>query len=274
MTAAVATAPRSDLAGARTTLPRVIRSEWTKLWSLRSTYWTLLTMIVVSIGFTALGNWGVTSSLDKMSPHELADLDPVASSLWGIGLGQLALAVLGALTISSEYSTGGIKATLAAVPQRLHVLTAKAVVFLVTALVAGMATVFASYGVAMLFWSHYGMAVSLSAPGALRTVAGGGLVLVGCGMIGFAVAALLRHTAGAITTAVGLLLVVPILSGLLPGSWGEDVNKVFTVNAAQNMLQVKQNTDFLAPWTGFLVFTAEWLALLIIGAVLMRRRDA
>jgi ABC-2 type transport system permease protein len=257
-----------------TRLSRVVRSEWTKLWSVRSTFWTLLSLVVVTVGFSSLIAWGTTSNLDKMSPHDLATLDPTNLSQAGIAFGQLAIAVLGVLVVSSEYSTGGIKATLTAVPQRMRVLSSKIVVFLVTALVVGMITAFASFGVSMLFWNHYGMGVTLGDPGVLRAVVGGGLLIAGSGMFGVAAGVLLRHTAGAITTAVGVLLVIPILTGLLPGAWGKDINKAFTTNAGQRITEVHHTAGQFTPWVGFLVFSLEWFVPLLVGAYLMKRRDA
>lgn len=273
MTTAVATAPRT--VRARTTLPRVIRSEWTKLWSLRSTYWTLALALVISLGFSALINWGMSSNLDQMSAHDRATVDPASASLVGLAFGQLAIAVLGVLTISSEYSTGGIKATLTAVPQRMKVLAAKAVVFLFVAVVIGLVASFSAFAVAQPFWAHQHMAPSLSDPGVLRAVIGGGLLIAGCGMFAFAVASLLRHTAGAITTAVAVLLVLPSLVGLLPGSWGDTIAKYFFTNAGQQITTVSyHDPSQLGPWPGFIAFTVEWLVLLGVGAYLMRRRDA
>jgi ABC-2 type transport system permease protein len=274
-TAIVTEAPRRlDFPHAGTGMRRVIRSEWTKFWSVRSTFWTLLSLVVVTVGFSTLIAWGTTSSLHKMSAKDLATLDPTSLAMAGIAFGQLAVAVLGALIVSSEFTTGGIKPTLSAVPNRLRVLAAKGIVFATVAFVIGTITAFGSFFVSMLFWNHYHMGVSLGAPNVLRAVIGGGLIIVGSGMFGFALAALLRHTAGAISTAVGLLFVAPALTGFLPGSWGHSINHYFTVNAGHHITDVVKVTGELQPWPGYLVFTIQWAVVLLAGAFLMRRRDA
>lgn len=277
MTTLEATAPSRvhlDDRKANTSLIHVIRSEWTKIWSVRSTMWTLLSLVVVTIGLSTLFAWGATSNLDKMSPKDLATLDPTNAAMGGLLLGQLAIAVLGALVICTEYSTGGIKTTLSAVPNRLRVLLAKGLVFAVIATVVGMITAFAAFYISMIFWDRQGMADHLGDPGVLRAVIGGGLYVLASGMFGFAIGTLLRHSAGAISAVVGLLFLVPLLTGLLPGSWGSTINKYFTSNAGQRITEVVHVPGTLTPWTGYLALTIEWIIPMIVGAYLMKRRDA
>ena len=130
----------------------------------------------------------------------------------GLILGQLAIAVLGVLMVCSEYSTGGIKVTFTAVPDRMRVLLAKGVVLAAISTVVGMITAFGAFFAAMPFWAHQGLAAHLGDPGVLRAVLGGGLYVLASGMLGFAIGAVIRHTAGAITTVVGLLFVAPPLT--------------------------------------------------------------
>jgi ABC-2 type transport system permease protein len=264
----------SSLPAGGATLPRVIRSEWTKLWSLRSTWWTLLIAFVVTIGFATLLAWGASHNVDKISPEDLARLDVTNLAMAGVAFGQLAFAVLGALIVASEYSTGGIKATLVAVPNRLRVLLAKTLVFSAVAWIVGTAAAFASFFVAMAFWSSHNLAASLSDPGVLRAVFGAGLIALASGLLGLALGALIRHTAGSITTAVALLFVVPPLTGLLPGDWGKSISTRFTTNAGQRITEVLHTSGQLDPWPGYLWMLAECLIPLIVGAWLMRRRDA
>ncbi|HEY2671796.1 MAG TPA: ABC transporter permease subunit [Rugosimonospora sp.] len=271
---AVPQAARFDDRRTRTTLWHVVRSEWTKLWSVRSTIWTLVSLIVVTVGLSALIAWGASSNLSRMNAHDRANLDVAGSSMGGLLLGQLAIAVLGALVITGEYSTGGIKATLTAVPSRLRVLFAKWLVFGVVATVVGEITAFGAFFISMIFWSHHDMAAHLSDPGVLRAVIGGGLYVLASGMIGFTAGVLIRHSGGAIATAVGLLFVAPLLANALPGQWGKSIDKYFTVNAGQHVMDVVHTAGSLAPWTGYLVFTVEWVVPLLAGALLMRRRDA
>jgi ABC-2 type transport system permease protein len=270
------TPPRraSVLPAGGATLPRVIRSEWTKFWSLRSTWWTLLIAFVVTIGFATLLSWGASSNVDKMSPQYRATLDVTNLAMVGVAFGQLAFAVLGALVVASEYSTGGIKTTFVAVPNRLRVLLAKVLVFASVAWVVGTAAAFVSFFVAMTFWSPHHLAASLSDPGVLRAVFGAGLIALASGLLGIALGALIRHTAGSITTAVALLFVVAPLTNLLPGTWGRNISLHFTTNAGQRITEVIHTPGQLHPWAGYFWMLAECVIPLIVGAWLMRRRDA
>jgi ABC-2 type transport system permease protein len=265
---------QSSVPSSGTTFPNVVRSEWTKLWSVRSTRWTLLATISVSLAFTTLFAWGQTANWSQVDAQERANFDATSNSLGGLYFGQLAIAVLGALVITAEYSTGGIRTTLTAVPQRLKVLLAKGLTFAVVAVVVGVLTSFAAFFIGQAFFATKGVEAHLADPGVLRAVVGGGLYILGCGMLGFAVGSLLRHSAGAITTAVGLLFVLPLLSNLLPGDWGKTVREYFFSNAGGQITTVRQDPNLLAPWNGYLVFSIEWLAILIAGAILLRRRDA
>jgi ABC-2 type transport system permease protein len=276
MTTTTTPAPQraSALPASGATLPNVLRSEWTKFWSLRSTWWTLLIAVVVTIGFTTLISWGASSHLDSMKPEDRATLDVTNMAMVGIAFGQLALAVLGVLVISGEYSTGGIKTTLVAVPNRLRVLLAKTVVFAFVAWVVGTVTCFVAFFVAMLFWRSHHLAASLSDPGVLRAVFGGGLIALASGLLGLAVGSLIRHSAGSITAVIALLFVVPPLTNLLPGSWGSAISKRFTTNAGQHITEVVHIPGNMHPWPGYFWMLAECVIPLLVGAWLMRQRDA
>jgi ABC-type transport system involved in multi-copper enzyme maturation permease subunit len=260
---------------ARSSLGNVIRSEWTKIWSVRSTFWTLLTLIVTTIGFSVLFAWGASTHLDQMSPSDRAHLDVTFNSMSGLMLGQLAIAVLGVMVVTTEFSTGGIKSTLTAVPNRGRVLLAKAIVFAIVATVVGMITVFGAFYAAMPFWAHQHLAAHLSDPSVLRAVIGAGLYVLASGLFGFAFGALIRHTAGAITIVVALLFVVPLILNALPNTaWGRWIYEHFTSNAGSMIATTVPQVKGLAPWTGYITFTIWWVVPLIIGAYLMRRRDA
>jgi len=252
----------------------VLRAEWTKFWSVRSTMYTFISLVVVTIGISALLCLAVAANWDDIKPADRAQIDPVSQSLSGVFLGQMAIIVLGALVISAEYSTGGIRTTLTAVPQRLRLLFAKALVLAVMAFVAGVITMFPSFwlGQRVLATADAGIEVSLSDPNVLRAVLGGALYVAACGMLGFALGALLRHTAGAITVAIGIVFVLPIVSNFLPGTWGENVGKV--LNAGGAITNTRHIDGQLDPWAGYAVFSLWWIILLALAAVLMRRRDA
>lgn len=273
MTAAAG--PRPDAPAARASLPNVLRAEWIKLWSVRSTYWTLGTLLVVAIGIGVLLTWLSARTWDDFSPGERATFDAVeVSTGFGLFLGMLFISVLGVLVISGEYSTGGIRTTLTAVPRRLTVLAAKALAFLVAALATSLAIAFGSFLIGQRFLASEGIEASLGDPGVFRAVLGGALFVSACGLFAFALGALLRRTAAGITAALGGLLVVPSLGALLPGRWGETVNDYLITNAGGEIAQVEPDPNGLGPWTGYLVFLLWGLGLLAIAAALMQRRDA
>jgi len=274
ITAAPTAIPRRRYDHARASLGNVVRSEWTKFWSVRSTFWTLLTLIISTVGLSVLAAWGASTHLNRMSPSDRAHLDVTFNSLSGLVLGQLAIAVLGVMAVTTEYSTGGIKPTLTAVPNRLRVLLGKGIVFAIVATIVGMITAFAAFYAAMPFWAHQHLAAHLGDPGVLRAVIGAGLYVLASGLFGFAFGALIRHTAGAITIAVALLFVVPLILNALPGGWGKWIYEHFTSNAGGMIFTTVPQTNGLAPWTGYITFTIWWLVPLAIGAYLMKRRDA
>ena len=198
----------------RVGLASAVRSEFTKLRSVRSTYWSLLVMIIVCVGMGVLFSAGQASQVtgaanaaERAAALSSARSGAVTNSLIGLLIGQLVIAVLGALTITSEYSTGMIRTSLTAMPRRGTVYAAKALVFGAVALVAGLVTSFASFlaGQAMLGGVH--ASASLSQPGVLRAVIGGGLFLAVCGLLSYGIGGVLRHTAGAIGASIGLLFV-------------------------------------------------------------------
>ena len=290
-----AIAPPPAPAAHRVRFTGLVLSEWTKIRSVRSTLWTLVIFACVSLGLTGLLTWLTLNALKGGHGERASGLvtDPVNFILGtGLGLGQLAICVLGALVITSEYSSGVIKASLLAVPRRYPVLVAKGLVFAVIVFVLGEIVAFASYfiGAALVngyvvtssfFVSHHAVTVhhtitvSLSQPGVLRAVFGAGLYLTVLGLFALAIGALIRHTAGAITAVIGMVLVIFPLAGLLPSSWGAHVHAYLPTVAGQLITADKlQSGQLLSPWQGFGVFCA-WTALLLAAAVyLLDRRDA
>src|SRR3954453_8329860 len=272
-TATIGTQSRPEIRAGGTTLVNVIRSEWTKLWSVRSTMWTVLATMLATWAFTGLIAWGTVANWDQVDPQDRATFDPTSQSLAGIILGQFGSTVLGALVISSEYSTGGIRTTFTAVPTRLKVVAAKLATFGVVALVTGVITSFVAFYLGQLFYSTKDIEAHLGDPHVLRAVFGGGLYIAGSGMFGFAFGALLRKSAAAISSAVAMLFVLPLLSNALPGKWGDAITRYFTMNAGGHITDTRP-TEGLGPGMGYGVFTLEWLVILLVGAYLIQRRDA
>jgi ABC-2 type transport system permease protein len=201
-------------------LGRTLRSEFTKIRSVRSTYWSLFLLVVVSLGWGVAFCEGEAAHWSHLSAQARAGLDSTQASVIGVALlGQLVIAVLGALTITSEYSTGMIRTSLTAMPRRGLLFAAKAAVFTTVTLVVAFLASFASFflGQALLASTHAGAA--LTQPGVLRAVTASTLYVAMCGLFAFGLGAILRSTAGAITAALGLLFLVPQLARALPSTW-------------------------------------------------------
>jgi ABC-type transport system involved in multi-copper enzyme maturation permease subunit len=257
-----------------------LRSELTKIRSVRSTYWALLAMIVITIGISALLSWGriqdYASQPAAVQAHMALEIRSRATefSMFGLILGQLVIAVLGALTITSEYSTGMIRTSLTVLPRRGTVYAAKAVVFTLVALVAGLVTSFGSYFIGQAIFATHHLNSHLSQPGVLRAVIGGGLFLAACGLFSYGIGALLRSTAGAITASVALLFVLFVLSGFLPSNWADHIDKWIPLNAGGAIWENLSGVHMFSPWVGFGVFCAYAAALVVAGGILFRTRDA
>ena len=255
-------------------LQAVIRSEWTKMRSVRSTMWTLLTAIGLAMGFGALVSVSQINSWDTLDPTVKAHWDPTAFSLSGLFLAQIAVGVLGVLLITSEYATGQIRATLAATPQRLTVLIAKALTFIGVVLAVGLVSSFGAFFVGQAVFSAKGVGASINDPGVLRAVIGGALYLATVGMLGLGLGTILRRTAGAISALVGLLVVIPIVAGFFPASFNESVGKFFPARAGMAVFNVNSDPTSLSPWVGFAVLVAYAALALVVGGLLLARRDA
>ena len=285
-----ATAP-APIPARRSGFGGYLLAEWTKIRSVRSTVWTLIIFVVVSLGLTTLFTWLTLNALNNGKGGQGASsivTDPVNFILGtGLGLGQLAICVLGALVITSEYSSGAIRASLLAVPRRYPVILAKGLVFAALVIVVGEIVAFLSFfiGAALVNGHvvtlrghvaghavsvHHTITVSLSQPGVLQAVVGSGLYLTVLGLFALAIGGLIRHTA-----VIGMVLVIFPLAGLLPSSWGAHVHAYLPTIAGQLITQDKPTADqLLSAWQGFGVFCA-WTVLLLAAAIfLLQKRDA
>ena len=261
----------------RAGLGGTLRSEFTKIRSVRSTYWTLLVLLAVSIGIGAAITGGTAANWSHMAPSDRATFDPTQASVAGLFyLGQLVIVVLGAMTITAEYSTGMIRTSLTAMPRRVVVYTAKMVVFAVVALVVTFVAAFAAFFVGQSLLASTHDTATLSQPNVLRAVVGSALYVTLCGLFAYAAGAILRHTAAAITSVIGLLFVIPILAHLLPSNWYQDLARWLPDEAgtAITATVAGQNPHLFSPWSQFAVFAVYTAILLVVGGILFRRRDA
>ena len=254
---------------------RVVRSEWTKLWSLRSTRWSLLAAIVGMAGLGMIiaafrmGHWS------HLSAGERARYDPIDNGVGGYHLAQLAIGVLGVLVMSGEYATGMIRSTLMAVPHRLPVLWAKALVFAAVTFVLMLASSFVSFFGVQAIVSERNLQAHLGDPHALRAVVGTALFLTVLGVLSVGLGGLLRSTAGGIAAFVGLLFVLPGITALLPSNIGDAISPYLPLNAGFAVAtSTFDNSHHLAPWTGFGVFCAYAVIAVVAAAIALVRRDA
>ena len=264
----------SPVRAAGVSFTRVLLSEWTKLRTLRSTWITLASAAVLMVGVAALVSSVVLSQWDSADPVERATFDAMSIALAGLTFASLAIAALGVMTMTGEYSTGSIRATLLAVPRRTPVLAAKALLLTAVTYVSMLAATLASFGITMTLLSSKGITVSLGDPGVLRVLLGAPAYLAVVALLGLGVGALLRSTPAGITTLLGLLLVAPPLAWLLPGKVGDTLSHWLPSNAGQQVTMVTPDPAGLAPWLGLGVMAAYAVGVLVVAAVLLRRRDA
>ena len=254
----------------------LLRSEWTKFRSLRSSWWSLAIMLAVSLGVSIAATAAFTASYNSLSPHDKQQFQNDTVGLFlqpGSTFGQLAVAVLGVLLIASEFSTGMIRATVLATPRRTPVLAAKA------AVLAGIVFVLAEAIAWTCFFVGSSIArkhvdVTLATPGSLRAILGFGLVMTMTALISLAIGALLRHTAGAISVALGLNLVVPGLLGLIPGSLGQHLEYALPARAGQ--LIMDRTEDVGTPytqWIGLLIVVIWTVGLMALALWSIKKRD-
>jgi ABC-type transport system involved in multi-copper enzyme maturation permease subunit len=252
------------------TQARVLRSEWIKMRSLRSTGLTLLAAVVAMIGIGCLVGYATNLHWDERDrPH----FEPIARSLVGVNLAQLAIGVLGVLLISGEYSTGMIRATFAAVPTRLPVLWAKGLLYAVVTFALMLAAAFAAFLGGQHFLASHG--TTLSAPHAVASVFGVAGYLTLVGLLALALGFIVRSTAGGIATYVGLLLVLPGIGQVLPSDWRNNTLPYLPSNAGSSMFTPSpEDPAALSAGTGLVVLLI-WVAVAIaLAAVVVRRRDA
>ncbi|MDH6127994.1 ABC transporter permease subunit [Kitasatospora sp. GP82] len=254
-----------------TPFPAILQSEWTKIRSVRSTVWTLALTFVVTIGLGALLSFLTGSNFQQFGENGRSPFDPTGTAFSGIMLGELAIIVFGVLAVGNEYSTGMIRLTLAAVPQRGTLLTGKAVVLGALALAVSLVTAFLTFFVGQSLLGDHSTA--LGAPNVLRAVLGAAFYLTMLCLFAAGVTAMLHNQ----TMALGVLvpfffLLSPILSAVPKV---KTLAHYFPDYAGQRMLLVyEQHGQPYGPWTGFFICLAWTLAALVGGALVLRKRDA
>lgn len=255
----------------------VMGGEWIKLRSLRSTRWTLAVTVVLVLGFSTLAVQLVAGRYTHLSASSRADLrsDPIGLILQpGLIWGVLAVCVLGALTVTSEYSSGAIRSVMLAVPTRRPVILAKAAVVAVVTFVLGEMLAFAAYFLGSPVINRH-IPMSLSDGWVLRGVFGAGVFLAATAVLALSVAALIRNSAGGVTAAIGMVFVAPNAAEFLPGRAGDYVSTYLPGGRAGQMIlnAGHDSTDVLGPWTGILVAVGWAVLALVVATAAVRRRD-
>jgi ABC-2 type transport system permease protein len=259
-------------ASRRPGLPGALRSELTKIRSVRSTYWTLLAQAVASIAWAVLDCAGIASH------GHGPGFNAAEASLTGqVFLGELIIVVLGALVITSEYSTGMIRTSLAVVPRRGVLYAAKAIVFAAVTLAISLVTSFVAFftGQAILSAKHYN--TTLGQPGVLRAVLLSAAIVTVFGLLAYGTGALIRHSAGAITSILGVIFLIPALAQALPNSWFADLVRWLPGGEALSPIARSGpplNAHLFGAWGEFAVFSGYAVVLLALGAWSFIRRDA
>jgi len=257
------------------TQPRVVRSEWTKFITVRSTLWSLGVGILLTLLFPILFAAVTSAHWGTMSPHERADRHPMDIALAGVNVAQLAIAVLGVLVITAEYSTGMIRSTFLAVPKRLPVLWAKLGVFAVVSFALTLPAVIVSFYTSQAILNrHHILQTSISSPGVLRVIVGSALYVMGVGVFALALGAIIRNTAGGISAFVGIFFVIPPLMNVLPLSWNNAISKWLPSEAGRQLFALTRDPSRFAQWPSGAIFLGYCVLAIAIAAVLLVRRDA
>jgi ABC-type transport system involved in multi-copper enzyme maturation permease subunit len=268
------TAPALDRQG-HVTQARVVRSEWTKFITVRSTLWSLGIGMLLTLLFPILFAAVTSSHWGTMPPHERADRHPLDIALAGVNVAQLAIAVLGVLVISAEYSTGMIRSTLLAVPKRLPVLWAKVGVYAVVSFVLTLPAVIVSFYTSQAILDrHHILQISISAPGVLRSLFGAALYVMGVGVFALALGAIVRNTAGGISAFVGIFFVIPPLMNVLPITWNNAISKWLPSEAGRQLFSLTRDPNRFAQWPSGAIFLGYCVLAIAVAALLLVRRDA
>ena len=250
----------------------LIRSEWTKLRSVRANLWTLLIAALVTIGLTAVVAHTIATA---PAPPDRGPITPLIESFLGYAeYTVLPVSILGVLAFTSEYSTGLIRTTLVAVPRRWALLAAKAAVAGGAALAVGEVLAFALFFLTQGLQSGHGRGgLSITHPGVPAAVVAAGFLLPACVLTGLSLGAIVRHTAGAIAATVGVIYLLAALCLLLPSPWKENIGRLTLPFAAYQVVSLHPQPHLLGP-AGSVVVLIAWPAVtLAAAAIVISRRD-
>jgi len=250
----------------------VLAFEWVKLRSIRSNYVTALVAAVVTLGATVIVAHALASTREPLAAGPFTPL--TASFLGYAEYWVLPISVLGVLQFTSEYSTGLIRTTFTAVPQRRAVLAGKVAVVGTAALVAGEALAFACFFLTQAIVSGRHRGLSLDTPGVPGAVLAGGFLVCACALTALGLGAIIRHTAGAITATVAAIYGVAGLCLVLPAPWKADIGRFTMAFAASQVLALHPQHGLFSPAVSMLVLIAWPAVTLLVAGLVLARKDA
>jgi len=266
------TLPRTA-SGGRVTQLRVIVSEWTKFRSLRSTRYTLLATVGLTVGLALAAAVLVATQWATMTPANKATFQPLNVSLVGASIGVMVIGVLGVLMMTSEYATGLVSSTFAAVPKRLPVLWGKAAVYSAIAMSVTVPAMLIAFFSTQAILSGNHAQIAFGHTGVARAVIGSALYLTIAGLLGLGLGGIFRSTAAAVTSLTVILFVLPVISFILPAGLSNTISPYLPGNAGQAIMDIAPQAHTLTPWVGLGVFAAYAFAALAAAAVLLVKRD-
>lgn len=256
-----------------------LASEWTKLRTVRSTWYIVALAIGLSIGLSALIGWATAWSFSEWTAEDAAMFDPTVNALAGSMFGIILFAVLGVTAVATEYSSGMIRQTFSATPRRGRVFIAKIVILALISLLVGIIAMFGMFLITQPIFGAYDVpTASLGDDGVLRLLTLASITSPVVTIVGAALAVFLRSGAGAITASLALLFLPSMFGGFLPTWWQENVLAYLIWPAADSIIygnhELFDQAMYLSPGAGTVV-TIAWLVLFIGGAIFaLNRRDA
>ncbi len=257
------------------TLVDTTRSEWLKFRTVRASLIGVLTFLVLTVGLAVLVSFIIKANWNHRDPARQLVFDPVATSLVGVFFGQFAAGVMGARVITSEYASGAIRTTLAAVPRRVHLALAKAIVLLVTFAVLGEVASFAAFEIGQLIYKSGHLPTgSLSNSTDLRAVVFAGVYLTLLTLVGYGLGLLLRTTATTISVFVSILFIVPIIVNFLPSNWQDHITKFLPSQLGTSMMSPDLTSQAFSWGVSALLLTLYTVVIVAAGTVMLVRRDA
>ncbi|MFF2504515.1 ABC transporter permease [Streptomyces sp. NPDC058067] len=252
---------------------QVLRSEWTKIRSVASTVWTLSLAAVLTIALGVLISILSRNEFKNMSVKEQMGFDPTFISFAGMSLGQLAMIVFGVLVVSNEYSTGMIRTSLAAVPQRGTFLFSKIAVATLLAFVVGLATSFIAFFLGQAMLGSY--KAQIGDPGVLRAVIGGGLYMTLIAVFSMGVASMLRSPMLSLGILMPFFFLISNILGAVSAT--KKIGRFLPDQAGSKIMQVVppvgDDTPY-GPWGGLLIMVIWVVVALFFGYLLLKKRDA